>query len=151
MFVCGCLKGTMGVLGVVFSVAVGMVGTSHNPFVWLQYPVITCWPCLMIWSLSLLNRARQLLPQSFPMDRRLPLQIFGRIWPVWARVDSAVDSWIVTRFVDVVLSRPSPPHPPLGLPPKPPSTYLKIPNLTAPTTDWPPATLHISPPPDTGP
>ena len=33
LFVRGCLKGTMGVLGVVFSVVVGMIGTYHNPFV----------------------------------------------------------------------------------------------------------------------
>ena len=38
------------------------------------------------------------------MDRRLPVQVFGRIWPVWARVDSAVDSGIVTRFVAVMVS-----------------------------------------------
>ena len=38
------------------------------------------------------------------MDRRLPVQIFGRIWPVWAQVDSAVDSGIVTRFVAVMVS-----------------------------------------------
>ena len=29
---------------------------------------------------------------------------FGTIWPVWARVDSAVDSGIVTRFVAVTVS-----------------------------------------------
>ena len=60
LFVCGCLKGIMGVLGVVFYVVVGMIGTSHNPFLWLRYPVSTFWPCLKIWSVSLLNRARQL-------------------------------------------------------------------------------------------
>ena len=104
MFVCRCLKGTMGVLGVVFSIVVGMIGTYHNPFVWLQYPVSTCWPCMNIWSVSLLNRARQLSSQSSPMDRRLPVLRFGRIWPVWARVDSSVDSGIVTRFVAVMVS-----------------------------------------------
>ena len=46
MFVCGCLKGTMVMLGVLFSIVVGVMGTSHNPFVWLRYPVSTCWPCL---------------------------------------------------------------------------------------------------------
>ena len=29
---------------------------------------------------------------------------FGSIWPVWSRVDSAVDSWIVTRFIAVMVS-----------------------------------------------
>ena len=29
---------------------------------------------------------------------------FGRIWPVWDRVDSAVDSGIVTTFVAVMVS-----------------------------------------------
>ena len=38
------------------------------------------------------------------MDRRLPVRIFGRIWPVWDRADSAVDSEIVTRFVAVMVS-----------------------------------------------
>ena len=38
------------------------------------------------------------------MDRRLPVRRFGRIWPVWALVDSAVDSGIVTRFVAVMVS-----------------------------------------------
>ena len=38
------------------------------------------------------------------MDRRLPVRIFGRIWPVQDRVDSAVDSGIVTRFVAVIVS-----------------------------------------------
>ena len=104
LFVCGCLKGTIGVLGVVFSIVVGMMGTSHNPFVWLRYPVSTCWPCLKTWSVSFLNRARQLSSQSFPIDRRLPVQRLGRIWPVWDRVDSAVDSGIVTRFVAVMVS-----------------------------------------------
>ena len=61
LFVCGCLKGKMGVLGVVFSIVVGMMGASHNPFVWLRYPVSTCWPYLKIWSVSFLNRERQLL------------------------------------------------------------------------------------------
>ena len=36
LFVCGCLKGTIGVLDVVFSIVVGMMGTSHNPFVCLH-------------------------------------------------------------------------------------------------------------------
>ena len=104
LFVCGCLKGTMGVLGVMFSIVVGMIGTSHNPFVWLRYPVSTCWPCLKIWSVSLLNRDMQLSSQSCPMDRRLPVRRFGRIWPVWEWVDSAVDSGIATRFVAVMVS-----------------------------------------------
>ena len=82
LFVCGCLKGTIGVLVLVFSVVVGMMGTSHNTFVWLRYPVSTCWPCLKTWSLSLLNRARQLSSQSCPINRRLPVQRLGRIWPV---------------------------------------------------------------------
>ena len=98
LFVCGCLKGTIGVLGVVFSIVVGIMGKSHNPFVWLRYPVSTYWPCLKTWSVSLLNRARQLSLQSFPIDRRFPVWRLGRIWPVWDRVDSAVDSGIVTRF-----------------------------------------------------
>ena len=38
------------------------------------------------------------------MDRRLPVRRFGRMCPVWARVDSAVDSGIVTRFVAVIVS-----------------------------------------------
>ena len=104
LFICGCLKGMMGVLGLVFSVVFGMIGTSHNTFVWLRYPVSNCWPCLNIWSVSLLKRARQLSSQSCPMDRRLPVRRFGRIWPVWARADSAVDSGIVTRFVAVMVS-----------------------------------------------
>ena len=104
LFVCGCLKGTIGVLGVVFSIVVGMMGTSHNPFVWLRYPVSTCWPCLKTWGLSLLNMARQLSLQSCPMDRRLPVRRLGRICPVWARVDSAVDIGIVTLFVAVMVS-----------------------------------------------
>ena len=29
---------------------------------------------------------------------------WGGIWPVWARVDSAMDSGIVTRFVAVMVS-----------------------------------------------
>ena len=58
--VCGCLKGTIGVLGMVLSLVIGIIGTSHNPFVWFRYPVSTFWPCLKIWSLSLLNMARQL-------------------------------------------------------------------------------------------
>ena len=64
LFFYGCLKGTMGVLGVVFSAVVGMIVTSHNTFVQLRYPASTCWPCLKIWSVSLLNRARQLSSQS---------------------------------------------------------------------------------------
>ena len=32
------------------------------------------------------------------------MQRLGRIWPVWDRVDSAVDSVIVTRFVAVIVS-----------------------------------------------
>ena len=88
----------------VFSVVLGMIGTSHNPFVWLWYPVSTCWPCLKIWSVSLLNRARQLSSQSFPMDRRLHVPRFGRIWPIWGQVDSAVDSGVVTLFVAVMVS-----------------------------------------------
>ena len=32
------------------------------------------------------------------------MRIFGRMWPVWDRVDSAMDSGIVTRFVDVMVS-----------------------------------------------
>ena len=60
MFVCGCLKGEIGVLGVVFSIVVGIMGASHNPFMWLRYRVSTCWPCLKTWSVSFLNRARQL-------------------------------------------------------------------------------------------
>ena len=104
LFVCGCLRGMIGVMGVVFSTVVGMMGTSHNPFVWLRYTVSTCWPCLKTWSVYLLNRVRQLSSQSCPIDRRLPVRRFGRIWPVWAWVDSAVDSGIVTRFVDVIVS-----------------------------------------------
>ena len=42
--------------------------------------------------------------QSCPIDRRLPVRRLGRIWPVWARVYSAVDSGIVTRFVAVMVS-----------------------------------------------
>ena len=74
----------------VFFIVVGMMGTSHNPFVWLWYPVITCWPCLKTWSVSLLNSARQLSSQSCPIDRRLPVWGLGRVWPIWDRVDSAV-------------------------------------------------------------
>ena len=104
LFVCRCLKGTIGVMCVVFSIVVGMMGTYHNTFVWLRYPVSTSWPCLKIWSVSLLNRARQLSSQSCPIDRRLPVRRLGRICPVWDRVDSAVDSGIVTRFVAVMVS-----------------------------------------------
>ena len=82
LFVCGCLKGTIGVLVVVFSIVVGVMGTSHYPFVWLRYPVSTCWSCLKTWSVYLLNRVRQLSLQSCPIDRRLPVQRLGRIWPV---------------------------------------------------------------------
>ena len=38
------------------------------------------------------------------MDRRLPVQRLGRIWPVWDRVDSAVDSGVLTHFVAVMVS-----------------------------------------------
>ena len=38
------------------------------------------------------------------MDRRLPVQVFGRIWPVWAWLDSALDIGIVTLFVAVMVS-----------------------------------------------
>ena len=82
LFACGCLHETKGVLNVVFFVFVGMLGTFHNPFVWLRYPVSTCWPCLKNWSVSLLNRASQLMSQSCPIDGRLPVRMFGRIWPV---------------------------------------------------------------------
>ena len=88
----------------VFSIVVGMVGTSHNPFVWLWCPVSNCWPCLKSWSVSLLNRVRQLSSQSCPFDRRLHVRRFRRILSVWARLDSAVDSGIVTRFVAVMVS-----------------------------------------------
>ena len=71
---------------------------------WLQYPVSTFWPRLKTWSISLLNRVRQLSLQSCPMDRRLPVRIFGRIWPVWDQLDIYVDSGIVTRFVAVMVS-----------------------------------------------
>ena len=104
LFFCGCLKGTIGVLDVLFSIVVGMMGTYHNPFVWLRYPVSTCWLCLKTWSVYLLNRARQLPSYSCPIDRRLPLRRLGRIWPVWARLDSAVNSGIVTHFVAIMVS-----------------------------------------------
>ena len=104
LFVCGCLKVTIEVLSVVFSIVVGMMGTSHNPFVWLRYPVSTFWPCLKTWSVSLLNRASQLSSQSCPIDSRLPVRRLGRIWLVWDRVDSAVDSVILIRFVAVMVS-----------------------------------------------
>ena len=90
-------------LNVVFFIVVGMMGMSHNPFVWLRYSVSTCWPCLKTWSLFFPNRARQLLSQSFPMYRRLPVRSLGRICPVWDQVDSAVDSGIVTRFVAIMV------------------------------------------------
>ena len=38
------------------------------------------------------------------MDRRLPVRRLGRIFPVWDRVDSAVDSGIVTRFCALMVS-----------------------------------------------
>ena len=104
LFVCGYLKGNMGVLGAVFSIVVGMMGMSNNPFVWLRYPVSTCWPCVKIWSVSFLNRSRQLSLQSCPIDKRLPVRRLGRIWLVWDRVDSAMGSGIVTRFFDVMAS-----------------------------------------------
>ena len=104
LFVCGCLNVTIGVLDVVFSIVVGMMGTYHNPFVWLRYPVSTCLPCLKTWSLSLLNRARQMSSQSCPIDRRLPVRRLDRMWPVWDRVDSVVDSGIVMRFFAVMVS-----------------------------------------------
>ena len=87
-----------------FSIVVGMMGTSHNPFVWLGYPVSTCWPCLKTCSVSFLNRARQLSSHICPIDRRLHVRRLGSIWPVWDWVDSAVDSGIVTRFVAVMVS-----------------------------------------------
>ena len=80
------------------------MGTSHNPFVWLPYPVSTCCPCLKTLNFSLLNRARQLSSQKCPMDRSLPLRRLGSICSVWDWVDSAVDSRIVTRFVVVMFS-----------------------------------------------
>ena len=104
LLACGCLHGTTGVLNVVFFIAVGMMGTYKNPFVWLRYPVSILWLCLKTWSLSLLNRERQLLLQSFPMDRRLLVRRLGRICPVWDRAYSAVDSGIVTRFVAFMVS-----------------------------------------------
>ena len=42
--------------------------------------------------------------QSCPIDRRLTVRILERIWPIWNRLDSAVDSGIVTRFVAVIVS-----------------------------------------------
>ena len=66
-------------LGVVFSIVVGMMGTFHNPFVWFRYTVSTCWPCFKTWSVFLLNRARQLSSQSCPIDRRWPVRRFRRI------------------------------------------------------------------------
>ena len=91
-------------LGVVFSIVVGMMGTSHNTFAWLRYPVSTCWLCLKTWSVYLLNRERQLSSQSCPIDRRLPVRRLWRIRPVRDRVDITVDSGIVTRFVAVMVS-----------------------------------------------
>ena len=64
-------------LGVVLSIVVGIMGTSHNLFVWLRYPVSTCWLCLKIWSVSFLNRERQLSSQSCPIDKRLTMQRLG--------------------------------------------------------------------------
>ena len=87
-----------------FSIVVGMMGTSHNTFVRFQYPVSTCWPCLKTWSVYFLNRARQLSSHSCPIDRRLPVRMLGMVWAVWDWVDSAVDSGIVTRFVAVMVS-----------------------------------------------
>ena len=104
LFVCGCLKGEIGVFGVVFSIIVGMMGTPHNQFVWLRYPVSTCWPCLKTWSVSLLNRSRHLSSHNCPIDRRVPLRRLGRIWPVWDWVDNVVDSGIETCFVAVMVS-----------------------------------------------
>ena len=51
-----------------------------------------------------MNRVRQLSSQSFPMDKRLPVRRMGSICTVWDRVDSTVDSGIVTRFVAVMVS-----------------------------------------------
>ena len=51
-----------------------------------------------------MNRARQLLSQICPMDRRLPVRRLGRICPVWDREDSAVDSGIVTRVFALMVS-----------------------------------------------
>ena len=104
LFDCGFLIGMIGVLNVVFLIVIGMIGTSHNTFVWLRYPGSTFWPCLKTWSLFFLNRARQLSLQSCPIDRRLPVQRLVRICPVWARADSAVDIGIVTRFVAFMVS-----------------------------------------------
>ena len=101
---CGCLHGTTGVLNVVFFIAVGMMGKSQNPFVWLWYPGSICWTRLKTWSSSLLKRASQMSSQSCPMDGRLPVQRLGRICHVWARSDSAADSGIVTRFVAFMVS-----------------------------------------------
>ena len=98
------MHGTTGGLNVVFFIVVGMMGTSQNPFVWLWYPVSTCWPCLKTWSSSFLKRARQTLSHSCPTDMRLPVRRLGRICPICARADSAVDSRIVTRFVAFMVS-----------------------------------------------
>ena len=92
LLVCGCLKGVMGVLGVVFYIVVGMMGTSHNPFVWLRYPVTNFLTCLKAWIISLLNRARQLSLQSFPIDNRLPVRIFGGIWHYLPNPRQAISS-----------------------------------------------------------
>ena len=48
--------------------------------------------------------ARQLSSQSCPIDKRFPVRRLGRIWPAWYRVDSDVDSGIVTHFVAVIFS-----------------------------------------------
>ena len=88
----------------VFSIVVGMMGTSDNPFVWLRCPVSNFWPCLKTWSVSLLNRTRQMSSQTCRIDRRLTVRRLGRIYPVWDWVDSAVDIGIVTRFVAVMVS-----------------------------------------------
>ena len=61
LFVYGCLKGTTGVLGVMFFIVVEMMGMYHNLFLWLWYHVITSWTCLNTWSSYFMNRARQLL------------------------------------------------------------------------------------------
>ena len=96
--------GTGGCFAIGIEFVVGMIGTSHNLFVWLWYSMSTCWPCLKIWSVSLMNRASQLSSQSCPIDRRLSVRRFGRIWPVWDWADSALDSGIVTRFIAVIVS-----------------------------------------------
>ena len=98
LLACGCLHETTGVLNVVLFIDVGMMGTSHNPFVWLRYPVSILWPCLKNWSSYLLKRARELLLEICPMDRRLPVRRLGMICPVWDRSHSAVDSVAKTKY-----------------------------------------------------